>query len=423
MIERTTPAGLVVVEHRSITPDVPITPNDTVPPASDPGTVGVADTVIPGDPDGVVIEASIVGGPPARIRPSAWSGWPAEWSTPNWYGRVSLLTDTAWTCLDSNSSILSTMPPYFVGAAPTLSADWINNPDPDLYSSWEEFAKQLFWDYQGLGEAFVLATAYYATTWPARFHVVPPWMVNVELDAGARRRYFIGTLDVTGDILHIRYTSRVGDTRGRGPLEVGAPRLVAAAALARYATQFAQSGGIPNSVLVHPQRLSAQQATDLQDQWVNARMSTLGLPAVLSGGVDFKTLAFSPKDLALVDLANWNEARIAVLLGVPPFCVGLPSGGDSMTYSNVSSVFDYRWRAGLRPMAAAVMPALSFWALPRGTTIELNRDEFVRPDPLQRAQADEIWQRVGALTADEIRQQERFGITAPSETLTAGVLQ
>jgi HK97 family phage portal protein len=413
MVEYTTASGVVVVDRRSSA----ITPNDTVPPASDPGTVGVADTVIPGDPNGVEIVAGPSGSWPPPIRPSAWSGWPAEWQTPNWSGHISLLTDTAWTCLDSNSSILSTMPPYLVNAAPTLDADWMNNPDPDLYTSWEEFAKQLFWDFQGLGEVFVLATAYYSTTWPARFHVVPPWMVNVEMD-GARRRYFIGTLEVTDDILHIRYTSRVGQARGVGPLEVGAPRLVAAAALARYAGQLASSGGVPNSVLIHPQRLTAEKAAALQQQWVTARMSSLGLPAVLSGGVDFKTLSFSPKDLALMDLANWNEARIAVLLGVPPFCVALPSGGDPMTYSNVSSIFDYRWRAGLRPMAQTVMAAMSYWALPRGTTIELNRDEFVRPGPLERAQTAEIFTRIGAETVDEVRDQERFGITMPNSTLT-----
>lgn len=421
VVEYTTGAGLHVIDRRST-----IAPNDTVPPESNPGTVGIADTVIPGDPHGLEIRddtgtATVWGGrfPP---RPTAWSGWPAEWQTPNWGGTISMLTDTAWTCLDSNSSILSTMPPYLVNAAPTLDADWINNPDPDLYTSWEEFAKQLFWDYQGIGEVFVLATAYYSTTWPARFHVVPPWAINIEME-GAHRRYFIGSLDVTDNILHVRYTSRIGDAHGRGPLEVGAPRLVAAAALSRYAGQLAMTGGVPNSVLVHPQRLSAKQALDLQTQWVEARINSLGLPAVLSGGVDFKTIQLSPKDMALLDLANWNEARVAVLLGVPPFCVALPSGGDPMTYSNVSSIFDYRWRAGLRPMASTVMSALSFWALPRGTTIELNRDEFVRPGPLERAQTAEIFNRIGAQTTEEIRQQERFGIAAPSETLTAGVLQ
>lgn len=412
-MERERPSGLLV---RSSFDE---TPNDNVPAENPPATVGPP-TAVPGDPDAVVFES--VGEPPRGItvlRPSAWSGWPDEWETPSWYGRVQLLTDTAWACLDSNSSVLSTMPPYLVGAAESLNADWLNNPDPDVYSSWEEFAKQLFWDWQAAGEVFVLATAWYSTGWPARFHVVPPWLVDADLDGSGLRTYRIGTVDVTDSILHVRYTSRVDDAHGHGPLEVAGPRLVAAAALARYARTVASSGGIPNAVLTHPQRLTAEQSASLQTQWVEARMSSLGLPAVLSGGLDFKTLAYDPQQMALVELSQWNEARIAVLLRVPPVCVALPSGGDPMTYSNVNSLFDYRWRDGLRPMAQHVMSALSFWALPRGTTVELNRDEYVRPGPAERAGyyatlhgiADEAGP---AITVEEIRRAERFEPLAAS---------
>ena len=73
-----------------------------------------------------------------------------------------------------------------------------------------------------------------------------------------------------------------------------------------------------------------------------------------------------------------------MLLGVPPFLVGLPSGGDSMTYSNVTALFDYHWRAGLRPKAQTVMAALSGWLLPRGTGVELNRDAYVQPEPARQ---------------------------------------
>jgi HK97 family phage portal protein len=367
----------------------------------------------PGDPHGVEVQGPPLEGarglPPINVQP--WSGWPAEWSTPNWAGTVQSLTDTAWACLDSNSSILSTMPPYLVGAARTLDSDWLNNPDPDQYASWEEFAKQLFWDYQAAGEAYVLATAYYASGYPARFHVVPPWTVDADLGGDGRRRFKIGETDVTADMVQVRYTSSVGDAHGHGPLEIGGPRLVAASALSRYAYNVASGGGVPNSVLTHPSRLSAEQAADLQTQWVTARMSSIGLPAVLSGGVDFKTLSFNPKDMALVELGQWNESRIAVLLGVPPFCMGLPSGGDSMTYSNVISLFDYRWRAGLRPLAQAVMSALSGWVLPRGTTVELNRDEFVRPSLPERANAWKVLLEAGVVTVDEVRAAERFGVT------------
>jgi hypothetical protein len=86
-----------------------------------------------------------------------------------------------------------------------------------------------------------------------------------------------------------------------------------------------------------------------------------------------------PEKMALVDLEKHNESRIAIALGVPPFLVGLPGGGDSMTYSNVSQTFDFHWRMGLRPKAQTVMAALSGWLLPRQTRVELNRDEYVQP--------------------------------------------
>ena len=415
------------VERRALRP--PVTPNGNDPADVPPATVG-ENVARAGDPNGLVFE----GGPPgppwprSTIVPSAWSGWPAEWATPNWYGRFQSLTDTAWACLDLNSSVLATMPPYLVGASPSLPADWLNNPDPEQYPSWWAFIRQLFWDYQ-LGEVYVLATARYSNGWPARFHVVPPWMVNADIVDGLRR-YQIGSLDVTADLLAIHYQITAGEAHGHGPLEAGAGRLIAANALARYAGTLASAGGIPNAVLTHPDDLSGAQARDLQTAWVEARTSSMGLPAVLSGGIDFKTLSFSPKDMALLELAQYNDSRIAVLLGVPPFLQGLPSGGDSMTYSNVQQLFEYHWRAGLSPKAASVMQALSGWLLPRGTTIELNRDEYVKPGLLERAQAYQALYSIAdpitgehAMYIPEIRQAERLDNAAPTETLTAGVLQ
>jgi HK97 family phage portal protein len=409
---------------RAIRPPDDVTPNPNDPASVPPATVG-PNVAQPGDPHGVEVEgpATTATTPPAIV-PSVWSGWPADWLPPHWEARLVELTDTAWMCLDLNSSLMSTMPPYLVDAAPNLDADWINNPQPGVYASWEEFAKTLFWDYQ-LGEAFVLATSYYSTGWPARFYVVPPATVKVDIAAGVRR-YRIGTVDVTDDMLHIRYQGNVSDAHGHGPLEVGAGRQVAARLLAQYATRLATSG-IPSSVLEHPDELDPQQSADLQAQWVQARMSTIGEPAVLSGGVTWKPTQLSPRDMALLELQSFNESRIAVLLGVPPFIVGLPSGGDPMTYSNVSQIFDFHWRAGLRPKAQAVMAALSAWALPRGTTLEVNRDAYVQPDPYVRAQTAEILNRIKdeqgnpVASVAEIRDRERF--TSTPDPLSSGVLR
>jgi HK97 family phage portal protein len=404
---------------RSIRPPDDVTPNPNDPADVPPATVGPP-SATPGDPHGVVAEGDAAPSiPPPTIVPSAWSGWPADWWPPMWGGRLDELTDTAWMCLDLNSSILATMPPYLVGAAESIDAGWTRNPDPDTYTSWEEFAKQLFWDYM-LGEVFVIATAWYATGYPARFHVVPPWAVNVEMGDGVRS-YSIGNLDVTRDLLHVRYKSTVDDCHGHGPLEAGAARLVAEQLLSRYVTQFAANGGIPTGILTHPEELTAKQSADLQAQWIQARAANMGAPAVLSGGVAWQSVQANPKETALVDLGQLTESRIAVLLGVPPYLVGLPSGADqSLTYSNASGLFDYHWRAGLRPKAQTVMAALSEWALPRGTAVEVNRDAYVEPEPYQRAQTAQILNNIRdpqgnpALTVDEIRAAERLTVAGAS---------
>ena len=238
-----------------------------------------------------------------------------------------------------------------------------------------------------------MATSYYATGCPARFYVVPPWTVKVDIAAGVRR-----------------YTHRQGRRHRRHaahPLSGQRRRRARPRAIRgrrRPAGRRPGAGPVRDdswrrpgsraSVLEHPDELDPKQAADLQAQWVTARMSTIGEPAVLSGGVTWKPTQLSPRDMALLELQSFNESRIAVLLGVPPFIVGLPSGGDPMTYSNVVQIFDFHWRAGLRPKAQTVMAALSGWLLPRGTGVEVNRDAYVQPDPYTRAQTAEILNRI-----------------------------
>lgn len=407
--EHIRPSGLVL-HGRSFD----LEPNGNLP--DGPPTVGPEFDELAGDPNGVEI-MSIEGDSGAGAfypTPAPWAGWPADWAMPGWNGQLDSLVDTAWSCFDLNSSILGSMPVYTTWGPELEITDnptWAGNPDPDLYASWFEFFRDLAWDYQG-GEAFVLCTARYSDGYPARFHVVEPWMVNVEWVAGFRE-YKIGAEDVTGDILHIRYKGKRSDARGHGALEAGRARVVAAAVLCRYATELARGGGVPQVAIKHPQRLNRTQAEELKAEWWRARTSSLGLPAVLSGGIELETFSVNPRDMALLELSQFNESRIAILCGVPPFLQGLPSGGDSMTYSNVSSLFDYHWRAGLRPKATALMSALSWWALPRGTNVELDRDEYVRPGLEELAAWYRAMIELEVMTPAEIRKRERIGGPPP----------
>jgi hypothetical protein len=399
-------------------------PNTTV---GDPDSVGPG--YRPGDPNGVELEpaAGPVQNRMAVIVPSPWDGWPANWSSPAWnsgsFGqKVDDLVDVAWAALDLNSSVLSAMPVYRTRAGSVLPATaWMGNPDPDIYTDWSEFAKQLFWDFQ-LGEAFVLPMARAADGWPYNFRVIPPPLVNVEMGR-AGRRYNIGSLDVTGEILHIRYKSTVDSPRGIGPLDSGRTRLVSAAVLARYASDFAASGSVPKYYLSTDQPLKPEQAKALLDLWWQSRTDSFGepwKPALATAGVKALPLQLSPQQMGLTDLAQYNEARISVLLGVPPFLLGLPTN-ESMTYSNVSQVFDFHDRRYLKTAATRVMSALSGWALPRGQSAELNRDEYSRPPLAERAEAYEKLAALGVLSAPQIKVMERFvDADLPNDTLDDG---
>jgi phage portal protein BeeE len=128
--------------------------------------------------------------------------------------------------------------------------------------------------------------------------------------------------------------------------------------------------------------------------------------------------------MALLELRQFDEARVAVLLGVPPTLLGLPSGDSSMTYRNVEGVYDFHWRAYLRPKAATIMEAMSHWALAEEERVELNRDEYVRPAFAERITG---WSTLfniydpstgqRAVTIDEIRTAER--LTGASSEYTA----
>jgi HK97 family phage portal protein len=387
------------------------TPNATI---ENPDSVGP--TYNPGDPNGVEILDDDVApqNRMAAIVPSPWDGWPANWSSPQWSQlgpKFDNLVDTAWAALDLNSSVLSAMPVYRVRSGQVLPATtWMGNPDPDIYSGWPEFAKQLFWDFQ-MGEAFILRMASAADGWPYSFRVVPPWLINVEMDAG-RRVYSIGKLDVTDDILHIRYKSTSDGARGSGPLESAGARLVAAAMLAKYASDIAAGNGIPKYVLETDLELDQGQVDELREQWWQSRMADMekGMawkPAMLSHGLKANTLQLDPQKMALLDLAQYTESRISNLLGVPAFLLGLATG-DPMTYSNASTLFDFHDRRYLKTAAVHVMTALSNWALPRGQAVELNRDEYARPPLKERVEAYEKLLTMGVLSKEEIRVMERF---------------
>lgn len=347
-----------------------------------------------------------------------WDGWPVGWAVPwsNYSTALETRVSTVFACVDLNARTLASFPPYIAKGTTVLAPrSWTSNPEPNVYAAWDEFAKQVVGTLMLRGEAILYATARGSDGYPARFIVLNPDWVNVERNGEGVVEYRVGgALLERGDVCHVKYETYPGDLRGHGPLEAAAYNLLGAAALEKYASNLATRGGVPWGVLTHPNRLNAEQALDLQNSWVSASARRDGAPAILSGGITLEPLTISPKDMALLELRTFDETRIAAVMGVPPFLVGLPQP-SGLTYANATSLFDFHWRAMLRPLANTIASAVSQWALPRGTNLEFNRDEYVRPDLPERANAYSTLFAIvdpatgqRAITVDEIRRAERM---------------
>jgi hypothetical protein len=399
--------------------NIPTTPNEN----------GPAD-YNPGDPDGIefVGEETESRSLPVPV-PSAWSGWPADWNTPDWKvdAGINRLVDIAWACIDKNSKIVSSMPVYRLRNGQIIAPkEWMRNPDPTIYSCWQEFCKQLYWDYM-LGEAFVMPWVTGSDGYPATFRVIPPWAVDVEMRNGMRE-YKIGSRDVTDEILHIRYSSTTTDPRGRGPLEVAGARMTNITLLQRYVGELAKTGGVPLYWMELERRITAGEGTDILERWKETRTKNAGHPALVSGGAKLnQARTMDAKEMGLLELSQFDESRIAILLGMPPFLVGLAGASGSLTYSNIQDLFDFHDRSNLRPDVRMLMESLSAWALPRGQSAELNRDDYTRLPLDKRAQVyNTLYNMVDettgerAIDIDYIKATERFHGEPAAEALTGG---
>src|SRR5690606_9987466 len=139
---------------------------------------------------------------------------------------------------------------------------------------------------------------------------------------------------------------------------------------------------------------------ELSDEYQGAKHA--GRPMLLEGGLDWKAMSLSPKDMDFLE-AKHNAAReIALAFGVPPMLLGIP--GDN-TYANYQEANRAFYRGTVLPVAARIGAALSQWLAPAyGGALRLAVDA----DRIEALSADRaaLWARVTAapfLTLNEKR--------------------
>jgi HK97 family phage portal protein len=255
---------------------------------------------------------------------------------------------------------------------------------------------------------------------PDRMKVIPGpdgWPEGYEYAAAGRSVRLAGEIDgVRGSVrrvLHVRLFHPTNDHYGMSPIEAAAFAIDTHNTAAGWNKALLDNAARPSGALVYAARdgnLTDEQfarlKAELEAGFQGARNA--GRPLLLEGGLDWKPLSLTPKDMDFVEAKNAAAREIALALGVPPMLLGIP--GDN-TYSNYQEATRSFWRQTVLPLVNRTAKALSGWLGPAwGGGLDL-RPDLDQIEALS-SEREALWARVGKaefLSEDEKRALVGYG--------------
>jgi HK97 family phage portal protein len=187
-----------------------------------------------------------------------------------------------------------------------------------------------------------------------------------------------------------------------GVLNRGGRTLRTAAALERAVFNYAETP-TPSVVLKANVPMDSNKATAILNAWKQARQ-TKGT-AFLSDNVDMQSVGFNAADLQLTEGREYLAKEIARLMNIPAYY--LDASTNTMTYSNVTAERRALLDFSLRPLLTAIEQRLSMDDITVSTQyVEYDLDDFLRGNPLERADVYSKLIPLGVLTVEEAREEE-----------------
>ncbi len=229
-------------------------------------------------------------------------------------------------------------------------------------------------------------------------------------------------------ILHLSLFNPLDDYYGLSPLEAAATAVDTHNAAAHWNKALLDNAARPSGALVYAGPEGAVLAdaqferlkTELADQYQGT--ANAGRPLLLEGGLDWKPMSLSPKDMDFMEAKHSAAREIALAFGVPPMLLAIP--GDN-TYSNYQEANRVFWRSTVLPLAGRIANALTQWLAPsfggslEGKSLTLAADT----DKVEALSGDRaaLWERVTKapfLTVNEKRDAVGYGAVQGGDVIS-----
>ncbi len=259
---------------------------------------------------------------------------------------------------------------------------------------------------------------------PDRMQVVlgaDGWPAAYEYAVGGRRLRYEQAGPVP-PILHMTLFNPLDDHYGLSSMEAAAVPLDIHNAAGAWNKALLDNAARPSGALVFAPSTGAA-LSDTQFTRLKAELeasyqgsANAGRPLLLDGGLDWRPLSLSPKEMDFVEAKAAAAREIALAFGVPPLLLGLPGDNTHANYAEANRAF---YRQTVIPLVRRTADSLARWLEPAFGTARLEPDlDAVEALATER---ESLWRRVqGADFLSEAEKREAVGYPAQRSGLGTG---
>ncbi|QXK92318.1 phage portal protein [Neoehrlichia mikurensis] len=172
------------------------------------------------------------------------------------------------------------------------------------------------------------------------------------------------------NILHLKNFHPLNDWYGLSPIEAAAYSIDQHNQSGSWNQAMLQNGARPSGALIiNTTKNSNGTLTQEQYQRLRSQVDEFytgptnsGRPILLEGGLEWKEMSLSPKDMDFIESKNSSARDIALAFGVPPQLLGIP--GDN-TYNNLAEARLALWEQTILPQLENILSHLNSWLIPQ----------------------------------------------------------
>ena len=299
---------------------------------------------------------------------------------------------------------------------------------PNPIQNGKELLESLYIYKQISGNAYLLSVLPDKTKLPKELYALRPDRVTIVagnnfLPAGYKYKvddseFYYPVNQITGKskILHLKNVHPTSDWYGLSSIEPAAYSIDQHNQSASWNQALLQNCARPSGAFIvknsegNPATLSQEQYSRLKeliDESVSSSLNA-GRPLILEGGLEWKELSLSPKEMDYIEGKHSAARDIALAFGVPPQLLGIP--GDN-TYSNLQEARASFWEQTVVPLAENTVDHIGRWLK---SYYEENLELMIDEDNITAltSKRDALWDRLeksSFLTINEKRMQVGLG--------------